>query len=118
MGCMTNPTTSPAPAAKCTLHPLTLEAVRASTPDTYCPARVRFIRRPGATCRANGAPCADVLYPAWRQEVSNEAFDRAQGLALRLTDMDRADGRPGTPGAGYSARNIARAEAAVRGAQR
>ena len=47
---------------------------------------------------------------------SNEDFDRIQALATRLTDEDRAAGRP-APAYGYSAENYRRAETIVRGAK-
>ena len=40
-------------------------------------------------------------YPRWAQSYSNEDMDRYQSLAARLTDIDRAEGRP-APAVGYS----------------
>ena len=39
------------------------------------------------------------------QTYSNQNFDRQQGLAYRLTDSARAEGKPGTPAYGYSKEN-------------
>lgn len=43
---------------------------------------------------------------------SNGVFDLVQSVALRLTDADRAAGRP-APAYGYSAENVARAKEMV-----
>lgn len=55
-------------------------------------------------------------YSAWTMTYSNEDFDRAQALAQRLTDEDRAAGRP-APAAGYSHERFNEAMAIVRDSQ-
>lgn len=56
------------------------------------------------------------IYPRWRQAYANEAFDRIQALALKLTERDREAGRK-APAAGYSRENIERATRVVQEAQ-
>lgn len=56
-------------------------------------------------------------YPTWQLSYSGEDFDRAQGLACRLTEEDRKAGRP-APFAGYSAERFAEAERIVNAARR
>jgi len=58
-------------------------------------------------------PAVPVSVPGWICSYSNEGFDMAQSLAYRLTDMDRAAGRPAPP-FGYSRERFREAEAAVR----
>lgn len=59
---------------------------------------------------------AAVTYPRWVQSYSNEDFDRIQALATRLTEEDRAAGRP-TAAAGYSDARYEQAEGAVQAAK-
>lgn len=56
-------------------------------------------------------------YPTWRQHHAHEAFDRTQGLAAQLTEMDRRAGLP-APAHGYSAKRFADAERLVMAAKR
>lgn len=51
-------------------------------------------------------------YQVWAAYYSNEAFDRAQHLAQKLTDLDRAAGRT-APTHGYSKENFDKAEKIV-----
>lgn len=52
------------------------------------------------------------IYPAWTATRSGEDFDRAQGLAVTLTEEDRRAGRP-APEYGYSGEAFDRATAIV-----
>ena len=55
-------------------------------------------------------------YPRWRASYSNDEFDRAQDLATRLTNADRAQGRP-APRHGYSTERFQEATRIVRAAK-
>lgn len=59
-----------------------------------------------------GAELLGHHYPRWTASFSNEQFDRAQGLAFKLTDADRKAGRP-APAYGYSIANFELADALV-----
>ncbi len=56
-------------------------------------------------------------YGTWTSSYSNEDFDRAQGLANRLTAIDREEGRP-APSVGYSKERYAQAKQVVEDANR
>jgi hypothetical protein len=62
---------------------------------------------------------ADLIasYGTWTSSYSNEDFDRAQGLANRLTALDREEGRP-APSVGYSKERYAQAKQVVEDANR
>lgn len=64
------------------------------------------------------AKAADAIaqYGRWRQSYSNEDVDRIASLALRLTDIDRAEGRV-APAYGYSYERYADAKHVVKKAQ-
>jgi hypothetical protein len=68
---------------------------------------------------SKGGRAADLIanYPPWTSTYSNEDSDRAVGLAYRLTDLDRAEGRP-APAVGFSKRRLEEATRAVREANR
>ena len=57
---------------------------------------------------------ADLIenYGKWESRYSNEDLDRAQGLAIRLTDIDREEGRDAPP-VGFSAKRFAQAKQVV-----
>ena len=61
-------------------------------------------------------PSTSAHYPRWTQRHANEDFDRAQSLASKLTEEDRAAGRP-APFGGHSGANFAKAKAIVKAAQ-
>jgi hypothetical protein len=56
-----------------------------------------------------------IRYPPWRSTYSNDAFDRAQALANKLTDEDRRAGRA-APAHGYSDAHFRTAEKVVNAA--
>lgn len=58
----------------------------------------------------------ETTYPRWQQRYSNEDFDRAEALALQLTDEDRKAGREAPPH-GYSSASWWKARRIVRAAQ-
>ena len=68
---------------------------------------------------AHSTRAADLIasYGTWTSGYSNEDLDRASGLANRLTDIDRAEGRPAPP-VGFSKTRYAQAKQVVEDANR
>ena len=73
----------------------------------------------GATGKSKRDRAADLVesYGTWTSSYSNEDLDRAQGLANRLTAIDREEGRDAPP-VGFSAKRFAQAKQVVSDANR